>query len=268
MTIESFVDEVDSFEIDEIRNRSLEEIIKYMQEKNIERLYVTENLYPVFMFNPTVIIDIFIKNLVMKKAGDYIDSHKNVEILDSNMHIIESYNYMRSKKLEYAAVVKDSKFIGEISFNTLSLKISFIAIKDPLTNTYNEKYFNVLIEEYNEIAGEIGIIMVKVLNLSIYEGLYGIDTVNKILINISEVLKKSIRDVDFVFRNDDLFKIITFNNAEITLKIKNRIEEKIKSLEIEKIPVHCRIVCTQVPELENNIILAVEELERKLIKRD
>jgi len=168
--------------------------------------------------------------------------------------------------MEYAPVVKNNQLIGEVSFATLSLKISFIAIKDPLTATYNQKYFNVLIEEYNEISRELGIIMIKVENLSIYESIYGIDVVNRILIKIANLIRNSIRDVDFLFRNDDTFKILTFNNAEITMKIKERIENRLKNFKSCELTVQTKVVGTQVPEISPNIILAVEELEKKLIE--
>jgi len=267
MTIEKFVDKVNSFEFEEIKDWSLEKLIRYVRNNKILRLYITKENYPIFVVDPEVIIEIFLNNLLAQKVEDFVKEN-NVFIIEANRHIIETYNFMRKEKLDFLAVIKDNKLIGEITFNTLSLKISYIAIKDTLTDTYNEKYFRVLVEEYNEIASDVGIVMVKILNLSIYEGLYGIDMVNKILKKVSDVLKNSIRDVDFLFRNDDVFKILTFNNAEITMKIKKRIEERLSDVEIDGIKILTKVVATQVPEIESNIILAIEELERKLIKGD
>ncbi|WP_457561008.1 diguanylate cyclase domain-containing protein [Caminibacter sp.] len=267
MTIENFIDDVKSFELEEIKDWRLEKLIKYIKDNRIERLYIKKNGYPYYVIDSKIIIDILFNNLLLLKIEKYF-KERNVTVFNADMHIIETYNFMRKQRIEYAPVVKDNVLIGEINFNTLSLKISYIAIKDPLTNAYNEKYFNVLVEEYNEIATEVGIIMIKILNLAIYEGLYGVDFVNIILKQISNTLKCSIRNVDFLFRNDDVFKILTFNDAEITMKIKHRIESKLENLEIDSIPINCKIVATHVPEIDNNIIWAVEELERKLIKRD
>jgi len=74
--------------------------------------------------------------------------------------------------------------------------------------------------------------------------------------------------VDFVFRNEDIFKIITFNSDEIAIKIKDRIEKKLNETEINGEQVPFKVVATHVPGLESNILIAVEELERKLVKRN
>jgi hypothetical protein len=52
------------------------------------------------------------------------------------------------------------------------------------------------------------------------------------------------------------------------MKIKKRIENKLNQTLIDDIKVPFIIVATHIPEIDSNIILAVEELERKLIKRD
>ena len=268
MKIESFVDPVFSEELSKIANKTLEEIIKDMKYHKIDRLYITKNNFPVYVINHVEIIDIFLSNKLSLNLEEYIGEKKNIEIIDANRHIIDTYNFLRKKRIEYAPVVKNDSLIGEINFATLSLKISFIAIKDPLTHTYNQKYFNVLIEEYNEISRDVGIIMIKIENLSIYEGIYGIDVVNKILVNVADLIRHSIRDVDFLFRNDDTFKILTFNNAEITMKIKERIQKRLENLKVNELQIPFRIVATHVPEISSNILLAVEELENKLIKWD
>jgi diguanylate cyclase (GGDEF)-like protein len=270
MRIEAFVDSVKSDEFDFIKEKSLKEIIKYINENKLERYYVTLNKKPVFVFTPVEIIDIFLQNKLDKTFEAYFLSLENykLETIEANKHIIDTYNYLRSKRLQFACVVKNEELIGEIVFSTLSLKISFIAIKDPLTNTYNQQYFDILVEEYNEISQALGIIMIKIYDISIFESLYGYDFKNKILKTFAYVIKNSVRDIDFVFRNEDVFKILTFNNAEITMKIKHRIEDRLKDLKIDDITIPCKVVATNIPELESNIFLAVEGLEEKLIERD
>jgi diguanylate cyclase (GGDEF)-like protein len=270
MKIEAFVDPVKSDEFTVIKNKTLEEIINFINKNNLERYYITVDKKPIFMFNHAEIIEIFLKNKLNKTFEEYFNSLDNyeLEIIDASRHIIDTYNYLRKHKLHFAPVVKNDELIGEIAFSTLSLKISFIAIKDPLTDTFNQKYFDVLIDEYNEISQALGIIMIKIYDISIFESLYGYDFKNKILQEFAKTIKESLRDVDFVFRNDDVFKILTFNDSEITLKIKHRIEDKLKDLEVDKISIPHKVVATHVPELEPNIFLAIENLEGKLIKRD
>ena len=110
--------------------------------------------------------------------------------------------------------------------------------------------------------------MVKIYDIDIYLSFYGSGFIKKILKSFSEKIRKSIRDVDFIFRNDNTFKILTFNNAEITMKIKKRIDEKLKNLEIDGIKIPYKVVATHIPEIDDNILLGIEKLEKKLIKRD
>jgi len=269
MRIEAFIEPVKSVEFNSIATSSLEEIITFINNEKIERLYIVENKKPLFVINSTEIIDIFLNNKLHFTFYDfYNEKGCNIESIESTRHIIDTYNYLRNKRINFAPVIKDGNLIGEINFSTLSLKVSFIAIKDPLTNTYNQKYFDVLIKEYNEIALEIGLIMIKIYNLSIFEGLYGYDFKKDVLKEYAKIIKNSIRDVDFVFRNEDIFKIITFNSDEIAIKIKDRIEKKLNETEINGIQVPFKVVATHVPGLESNILIAVEELERKLVKRN
>jgi diguanylate cyclase (GGDEF)-like protein len=273
MRIEAFVDSVKSDEFDNIRNKTLNELVNYIMNNHLERYYITLESSPIYIFNHEEIINIFFKNILEWTFEEFYNKeiknkYNDLYKIEANRHIIDVYNQMRKAKLHFAPVIKNEKLIGEIAFSTLSLKISFIAIKDVLTNTYNQKYFNVLIDEYNEISQDLGIIMIKIYNLAIFESLYGYDFKNKILKLFGEVIKNSVRDVDFVFRNDDIFKILTFNDSEVTLKIKHRIEDKLKDLEVDKIAIPYKVVATHVPELEPNVFLAIENLEEKLIKRD
>ena len=233
-------------------------------------MYVVDNNNLRYIFDYEGILDIFFQNLLQMKFDDYFNSLDGYKIItiDSSKHIIDTYNYMRSLRLMYAPVLKNNQLIGEISFSTLSLKISYLAIKDNITNAFNQKYFNVLIEEYQEIDKEVGIIMIKIYDIDIFHSFYGSSFITKILKSFSEKIRESVRDVDFIFRNDNVFKILTFNNAEITMKIKKRIDEKLKNLKVDEIKIPYKVAATHIPELDDNILLGIEKLEKKLIKRD
>jgi GGDEF domain-containing protein len=84
----------------------------------------------------------------------------------------------------------------------------------------------------------------------------------------AKAIKQSVRDIDFVFRMGNKFKILTFNNLEITEKIVQRIENKLKNTEHEGIKPDFKITYSHVPEMEENIITALESCEKKLIKGD
>ena len=100
------------------------------------------------------------------------------------------------------------------------------------------------------------------------DGIYGLDIVNAILKEFAKVIKKSVRDIDFVFRNDYIFKILTFNNLEITDKIVTRLKNSLDLIECNGVKPSFNIVFSHIPELENNILSAIDFCEKKLIERD
>jgi len=89
-----------------------------------------------------------------------------------------------------------------------------------------------------------------------------------ILKNYAKILKNSIRDIDFIFRWDNQFRIMIFNSLEITVKIFERIKIKLENLIINELKIPFNICMTHIPEIHNDILLGIEECEEKLIKRD
>jgi hypothetical protein len=77
-----------------------------------------------------------------------------------------------------------------------------------------------------------------------------------------------VRDVDFVFRNQNLYKILTFNDLEVTEKIVKRIISKLENSSYKNIDISFKISFSHVPEIEDNILAAIERCEEKLIERD
>jgi len=104
--------------------------------------------------------------------------------------------------------------------------------------------------------------------LPVYEGLYGLETGEKIIKQFAKTISSSVRKIDFVFRWDNEFRIITFNDLEKTSIIYERIKENLSILEIDALKIPFNSCMSHVPELQNNILSAIEECEEKLIKRD
>ena len=104
--------------------------------------------------------------------------------------------------------------------------------------------------------------------MNILEGFYGADKINEIIKTYADSIKNCVRDIDFVFRIRHKFKILTFNNLENTNKIVNRIKNKLENTEYEGIKEVFEIVFSHVPELEDNVLTAIESCEKKLIERD
>ena len=173
---------------------------------------------------------------------------------------------MRKQNIIYIPVCKNNEIIGELNFNTLSLKISYIIIKDELTHVYNRRYFNALIEEYNNFEKPMGIIFIQIRDLSVYEGLYGREMYEKIIKEFAKTILCNVRKIDFVFRWDNEFRIVIFNDLKTTSLILERLKDSLNKLEINGIHVAYKTCISHIPELQDNILSVVEECEEELIK--
>jgi len=269
MTLKTYLEEVCCKELEELNGKTLSDLIAYMYKCDSSTLYVVDKKKPVYIFTSTDILEIFMNNNLDISVNEYIKNKpKEIKTLNITTNILDAYYFMRSNKLKHMPIVNEkNELIGEISFKTLSLKIADIVIKDPLTGLFNKKYFDVLLEEYNEFNKPLGIIFVEMKNINILEGFYGPDVINEIIKTYAQAIKVCVRDIDFVFRIDNKFKILTFNNLEITDKIVKRITAKLNETDYDGIKVTFDIVFSHVPELDDNILTAIETCEKKLMER-
>ena len=88
---------------------------------------------------------------------------------------------------------------------------------------------------------------------------------NKIIKTFADVISNSVRKIDFVFRWDNQFRIITFNDLEITSKIFSRIQNRLNNLTIDDIHIPFKMCMSHVPQLQNDILLAIESCEEQFI---
>jgi len=268
MVLKDYLEPICYREYEEIANLNLREIAKFMNECGSYTFYVVKENKPVYIFTTTDILEILMKSLEDMRVVDYMYQHpKTLKWLNISTHILDAYNYMRSNRLKYVPIINEKdELVGEVAFKTLSLKIADIAIKDPLTGLYNQKYFDVLLEEFNEFNKPLGIIYVELLNIDIIEDFYSPDFARALLKLYASNIKRCVRDIDFVFRVGKRFKILTFNDLEITDKISKRIQSKLEETSLNGVKAAFKIVLSQVPELEDNILMAIESCEKRLIE--
>jgi diguanylate cyclase (GGDEF)-like protein len=266
MIIEKYIEKVCFKEFEEIKDLTIKTLLKYMKEFKRDCIYITQNGKPIYLFEEVNLIEIILNEELEKSIEYYILKYpKRLFTLNHNENLIDAYNFMRNNNLKKVAVVKNEKLIGEIDFKIISSKMVDILVKDPLTDVFNEIYFETLIKEYKDFNKPMGIIYIDIKNIGIIEGLYGEEKVNEILKEFAKILKNSIRDIDFVFRDDFRFKIILLNDLEVTRKVIKRIKERLDNLEVEGIRVAYSLAYSHVPELEDNILLALNDIETKLI---
>jgi len=266
MNVKGYVDNVFFKEFNLIKNELITNLVFLLEKHQLDSIYITQNFYPIYVFEVTDLLTLYSQNEFEITIEEFINRHpKKIEVLDVETNIIDVYYYMRANNFRKIVVIEENKLIGEITFKIISTRISDIVIKDRLTGLYNANYFSVLIEEYKDFDKSLGIIYIDVSNLAIVEGLYGKEKLNKILIAIGNKLESLVRDIDFVFRINYRFKIITFNSLEIIEKIANRIKNALDKMEIDEIQINYSLAFSNVPELEPNILLALEDLKRKII---
>ena len=268
MFLKEYIDTVFSLDVEDIKDLSLEDIVLHFHAKNLNRMYILKEKKPIFAITPKEIVDFFISGNIKKSAYEFFKEKPYLKCFDEKKHIIDTYYEMRKEKLDFMPVCNENEFIGEIDFNVLSLKISYIVIKDELTGVYNKKYFDVIVEEYSDFNKPIGIIFIELRDLNIYEGLYGINFKREIIKKFAEKISSHIRKIDFVFRWDNQFRIIIFNDLEITAKVFSRINIHLKNIKVDNVHIPFKMVFSHIPEMQEDIILALENCEEELIKRD
>ena len=267
MKVRKYVDEVMTFELDDLKDKTLEDLILKFHAKNLKRLYIVKNKKPIAVISPKEIISIFLNKEQAKNAYEYFKDKEDIRCFRGDENIVDVYYKMRKENISFIPVCDNGQIIGELDFDTLSLKISYIIVKDELTHVYNRKYFEVLMEEYNDFSKPLGIIFISIENLPVYEGLYGIEMGEKIIKGFADTIVRSVRKIDFVFRWDNEFRIITFNDLEKTTLIYERIKKNLSELEIDSLKIPFDTCIAHVPELQGDIFCAIEECEEKLIKR-
>ena len=268
MFLKEYIDSAYSVNLENIKELTIEDIILQFHAKNLKRIYLLKNNLPVFVITPKEIVDFFIKGNIKQNIYEFLKETDPIGCFDGKKHIIDAYYEMRKDKLDFIPVCENGKFIGEIDFSVLSLKISYIVIKDELSGVYNKKYFDVIVNEYTDFNKPLGIIFIELKDLSIYEGLYGMDFSGKVIKNFAQEIQNSVRKIDFVFRWDNQFRIIIFNNLEISAKIFSRIQNRLKTLETDSIHIPFKMCFSHVPEMQDDILLALQSCEEELIKRE
>jgi len=268
MFLREYVDPVFTIELERTKQLTLENIILQFHSSNLKRIYIINENKPIFVITSKEIIDFFINNTVKQNAYDFLKDKNFIECFKGNKNIIDTYYDMRKANLDFMPVCEEGRLIGEVDFSVLSLKISYIVIKDELTGVYNKKYFDVIINEYMDFDKPMGIIFIELKDLAIYEGLYGVDFARRIIKKIAREIQKNVRKIDFIFRWDNQFRIIIFNNMEISAKVFSRIKAKLRDLKVDGIHVPYKMAFSHIPELEDDIILALQSCEEELIKRN
>ncbi len=266
MLLKSVINPIKKIYLKEWENRSLSEIIKLFKKVNCARLYiVNENEELIYVLEVNEILDICHNNKDIS-LKEYLKDKLPPLYVEVTNSLIDVYNFMRENFLKYVPVLEDGKLIGEIEFDKLPLRIGLIVIQDPLTQVFNEKYFNFLLQEYKEIGDEVGIIYIEVKNLNIIEAIYGESKKNEILKYVANKIKSNVREIDFVFRSGNIFKIVVFAEFSVLGIISKRLKDVLDNTEYDGVVIQIKLAYTHIPTDSPNVLIALEKLEEELIR--
>lgn len=135
--------------------------------------------------------------------------------------------------------------------------VESLAIRDGLTNMYNHRYFNEILEEYIEKAKKhnrnLSLVMLDIDNYKKYNDTYGHQLGDLLLKKVAEVLESNLRDEDIISRyGGDEFTIILPNtDIEAARNIMETIRETISNYKFE------------IEEEYENIEETIVEIEEK-----
>lgn len=138
-----------------------------------------------------------------------------------------------------------------------NIKLNELATTDELTSVYNRRYFNLrLIEETNRsdrYKQALSLIMIDLDDFKRYNDTYGHQAGDQLLCELSDLIKKSIRKSDMIFRyGGDEFAVLVqgcdINMAEhiaqeLVKKVSDHQIKNIKGIVEDKITISCGVAC-------------------------
>ena len=140
--------------------------------------------------------------------------------------VFEAYNLMRSNRIHHLVIVNENdEFECIINMNDFATFLTDIALKDEMTGLYNKRFFEFIIDKYKKNEIEIGLIFIDLDDFKILNDNYGHLFGDKVIKKTAEIIKNSIRDIDFAFRfGGDEFVVIVVARQNVLLKIVKRIK--------------------------------------------
>jgi diguanylate cyclase (GGDEF)-like protein len=260
----------------EIRDITLADISKLFIEKYKDVLVVLKNKKPFYILTATDIIDNLVSHNDTYTFETYIEKFpKSLISVSIEKTVFEAYNLMRSHRIHHLIIVNENdEFECIINMNDFASFLTDIALKDEMTGLYNKRFFEFIIDKYKKNEIETGLIFIDLDDFKILNDNYGHLFGDKVIKKTAEIIKNSIRDIDFAFRfGGDEFVIIVVAKQNVLLKIVNRIKEKINETIIGDIKLQASIGYAHFPtegDIQTVIDLADKRMyeEKRIKKKD
>ena len=182
--------------------------------------------------NPIIYI-IFLLLFLLMFFGD---SHSKI-YFNNILIIFLFFIYLLYRSTEYTKIRKMKEKYNLIRAMNNQLKIA--SYKDPLTSTYNrralEDWFSRNKSTIDEYKTNFSIIYFDIDNFKDVNDVYGHKEGDKVLMNMSEEIKKMLRKTDFLVRlGGEEFCFFCFEDEKEAYKIAERIKENVRRIKYGK----------------------------------
>ena len=216
---------------DEYKNKSLYDISREFIKKRADIFIFLKNKKVEYLLTHTDLIEIMLKhkeNEILENLR--IKEPKAIISVKGNDSVIDAYNLMRKKNIEHLIVVDEQdNFEGILTYKYLALFLTNIALKDELTKLYNRRFLEFILDKYENSDVQIGVLFIDCDKFKEVNDTYGHKAGDEILKKVANVIRNSIRDIDYPFRyGGDEFVVLVFTDYETLKKIANRIYNKLK----------------------------------------
>lgn len=157
----------------------------------------------------------------------------------SNSSVFEALAKMKSFQISHLPVVdKNNKLRGILSIRDIAKKFSIFLYLDPLTQTYNRKYLDLLKYRLNKVNSPVCFLMIDIDNFKKINDTFGHLQGDKVLQKLAELLKNNIKVTDEIIRyGGEEFLIIAYRcDLEGAEKLGERLREKVENMIIDEVP--------------------------------
>ena len=256
-----------TFEYEDVKDMKVFEISKYFKKENIDIIMILNNKRPYYLINSKDIIEVLLMHMDDMTVRELIDKYpKKFITLKENESIFDAYKLMRTYNLTYVIIVdEEGKFKNIINYDYLATFLAEMAIKDEITGLYNRRFFEFLIEKYENSDYDIGILFIDLDNFKNINDKYGHDTGDEILRKVGFAIRSSIRHLDYGFRyGGDEFVVMLFATKDVLKKVAQRLFEKINSIEVDDIKLSASMGGAHYKNDSNSLKEVIKLADKKL----
>jgi len=254
-------------EFEEIKQKTIAEISKFFIHHQTDIIVITKKKKPYYLLTATDIIDSLVAHLDNMDLANFVDKNpKKIITVNEEESLFDACSLMRSYKIHHLIVVdKEENFLKVINFYDLASFLTEIALRDDLTDLYNRRFFDFLLDKYKEADIEVGVIFVDLDDFKKFNDSNGHAFGDKVLKKVASIIQESIRDIDYAFRlGGDEFVILAFTTPDILAKIAGRIKEKINNVKIDNVKISCSMGYAHYPTECKTLYEAVDLADKRM----